>query len=319
MNILLTNYCNLKCPYCFARNESDYTKETKKKFIDLQDVYFIIKFLKKSKEKYVGIIGGEPTLHPHFNKIISKFICHDFFVNIFSNGIIKNSVIKFLNELNKKKWKMLLNINNLDSYSKFEIFSIDRTIGLLKSQIILGYNIYSINFNADHIIDYIEKYKLEKIIRLGIANPSPKHDNNSISLEEHRRIGLMIVRFAKKCNEHNISIDFDCGFTLCSFSKNDLGKLSLYGSPFQSICPGVIDVGIDLSVWRCFPTSSIFRKNLKDFRNLEEIKAFYRNKFFLFRSVGSTNKCFKCKRLILRECKGGCLGNTLKSFDVSYM
>ena len=60
-NIMLTDSCNLRCPYCFAnefvgggKNEiSEEAFEKAARFI-----------LGDGKQSFVGLIGGEPLTHP---------------------------------------------------------------------------------------------------------------------------------------------------------------------------------------------------------------------------------------------------------------
>lgn len=71
MNIMINNYCNLHCPYCFAQQEmtqhvvNNITQENFKKFLD---------FLKANDIKEVRMIGGEPTLHPHLFDLIQTVL-----------------------------------------------------------------------------------------------------------------------------------------------------------------------------------------------------------------------------------------------------
>ncbi len=62
-NIMLTDACNLKCPYCFAnefvnKDKNDITEEA---FDEATD--FIVG---DGTHTSVGLVGGEPTIHPRF-------------------------------------------------------------------------------------------------------------------------------------------------------------------------------------------------------------------------------------------------------------
>ena len=67
-NIAFINYCNLSCPYCFA---NEFIEE-KKQLISEEQLKKILNFLKLNKQNQakIGIIGGEPTLHPDFKKLL---------------------------------------------------------------------------------------------------------------------------------------------------------------------------------------------------------------------------------------------------------
>ena len=72
-NIAIINYCDLKCKYCFA---DDMIKE-KSVTITLDDYRKILDFLSRTPKNHIGIIGGEPTLHPHFDDILKEFFKED--------------------------------------------------------------------------------------------------------------------------------------------------------------------------------------------------------------------------------------------------
>jgi uncharacterized radical SAM superfamily Fe-S cluster-containing enzyme len=64
-NIAIVNYCNLKCPYCFADNEQENPI-----YMSLENYIKTLDFILKNPVDGIGILGGEPTLHPDFSKII---------------------------------------------------------------------------------------------------------------------------------------------------------------------------------------------------------------------------------------------------------
>jgi sulfatase maturation enzyme AslB (radical SAM superfamily) len=66
-NIAINNYCNLKCDYCFADNMIKEANKT----MSLDNYIKVLKYLtEQNYEQRIGIIGGEPTLHPQFKEIL---------------------------------------------------------------------------------------------------------------------------------------------------------------------------------------------------------------------------------------------------------
>lgn len=64
-NIILTEYCNLKCPYCFASTMIEEAKDYKN--ITMEQLDNILNWLYPTAiegEFGIGLIGGEPLLHP---------------------------------------------------------------------------------------------------------------------------------------------------------------------------------------------------------------------------------------------------------------
>jgi sulfatase maturation enzyme AslB (radical SAM superfamily) len=49
-NIILTEYCNLKCPYCFANQMIDESNENNKN-ITIEQLQFILKWLTPTASK----------------------------------------------------------------------------------------------------------------------------------------------------------------------------------------------------------------------------------------------------------------------------
>ncbi|MGZ3774080.1 MAG: radical SAM protein [Pseudobdellovibrionaceae bacterium] len=72
MQIDITNACNLKCTHCYHshhKNDNSLSFEQWAKIID--DYFNLINRLKY--KPMIIICGGEPTISPHFNRIL-KYI-----------------------------------------------------------------------------------------------------------------------------------------------------------------------------------------------------------------------------------------------------
>jgi sulfatase maturation enzyme AslB (radical SAM superfamily) len=316
MNIVFTDYCNKSCPYCFAKNKLALGKNSKRGYISLRNLKIVIDFLKRSKINEVKVMGGEPTLHPQFKKALSLLIEHGLHAMIFSNGLIKQDILSFLNSLDANKWSMLLNIHVPRSYRQNEWSMVEGTAELLNKQVSLSFNIYQLDDDMDFITDFIKRHHTYKFLRLGIAMPILGGNNKYVKLKDYPRVSNKIVRFIEKHKEKGISVGFDCGFTLCSFTDTQLGKLARFGTSLRFYCEPGPDVGPDLNLWRCFPTSMIWNKKLTDFKDLNAVYKFYLEKSRALRRVGSNDKCFRCRHLELGRCAGGCLGHTLRLFKL---
>ena len=69
-NIMLTYRCNLHCPYCFA-NEFVNKQNTD---ISVSNFRKAVDFLTRTGTASIGLIGGEPTLHPAFQILMEMLI-----------------------------------------------------------------------------------------------------------------------------------------------------------------------------------------------------------------------------------------------------
>ena len=54
MNVYINNYCNQKCPYCFAQ---DYMSGDAKEEMSFRDFKRVIRFLEKSKYQRLSLRG----------------------------------------------------------------------------------------------------------------------------------------------------------------------------------------------------------------------------------------------------------------------
>lgn len=316
MNILFTNFCNKNCPYCFAKGKLTLEEKLSSSYIKLKELRIIIDFLKQSKETQVGILGGEPTLHPEFKRAVTMIIKEGLGITIFSNGLMKKDVSMFLKRISANKCNITLNINSPESYTKKEWFVINRTARLLNKQLGLGFNIYRLDSDMDFMVDLIQKYNLKKIIRLAIAVPIFGSNNKYVEFTDYPKVSDKIVNFIERHRLMGISFTFDCSFILCSFTDEQLGKLVRLRTLPVSACLGPIDVGPDLKLWHCFAISRIWNKKLTDFKDLKAVYNFYNKRTKNFRRVGAISGCLRCEYLKLGYCSGGCLGHTLRSFKL---
>ena len=106
-NIMLTDVCNLHCPYCFANefvNKSD-TEISEEAFFKAVD--FI---LGDGTHHSVGLIGGEPTTHSRFAQLLMGLIQDkraDAII-LYTNGVLLD---QFMELVTHKKVHMLINCN----------------------------------------------------------------------------------------------------------------------------------------------------------------------------------------------------------------
>lgn len=178
MNILLNNYCNLKCEYCFANEVIAEEKQN----ISLEDFQWLIDFLWRSGLDNIRLIGGEPTLHPQFADLLCEAGRHPFIkeIHLFTNGTY-NDRIGFLLHLvaKEKKMSVLLNYNDPQVIGEEKNATILRNIkNLAQAGIIttLGINFYKPDQDYSYLLEAASKYKLR--IRWSIVVPNTEEKKN---------------------------------------------------------------------------------------------------------------------------------------------
>ena len=65
-NLVITRSCVRHCPYCFASEYMDKADAC----MSWDDYIYALDFMARSKVDAVAVMGGEPSLHPHFVEFI---------------------------------------------------------------------------------------------------------------------------------------------------------------------------------------------------------------------------------------------------------
>lgn len=312
-NLLVTERCNRKCSFCFARNRLQ-GKHVERN-MSLEDIRKVMGFLKRSNEKSLRLLGGEPTLHPDFKTIVEEALAEDFHVFIFSNCITSPELVDYLASIPPDRMAFLCNISPQASDTTLQIEQREYALAKLGSRVTLGITVTSPEFEFAFLIETIQRFQLRKHIRVGVAQPIIGQDNVYLPPTLYREAGRAIATMARECIKHDILIGFDCGMTLCMFSTEELGMLMTCSEGFTSVCGPIIDVGLNLEVWSCFPLSEILMTHIEDFNNRREIVRFYERVLGPYRSLGCQPKCLQCDYKRRGQCFGGCLAHNLNSLN----
>lgn len=310
-NIALLNYCNLSCPYCFA---NEFIEENKQ-IITLEQLNKILNFIQKSfinnKKERIGLIGGEPTLHPQFKEILLTCctFCEENNLQqplIFTNGIELAPYIKFLD-----KSKALINLNEPDIVGTIKWNKIENNLNtlnelnLLQKKITIGINIYPDIQNFSYIFEIAKKYNLSSI-RSSIVAPTCHylHQNKD---DYYNLMKEIFLKFIQQGIKDNIKIHLDCNkIPLCYFTKEEKQIVLQACDNFTNYCQPVVDITPDFKATSCFGTYNLI--DLNEFDNLEEV-----HRYFLFHDIydktikNGTGKCKDCKKFNNFSCQGGCL------------
>ncbi len=327
MNILLTNSCNRKCPYCFAQERisylgADHDGKAPKKApgsISRKDFLTAVEFAKRSGEERVGLLGGEPSLHPDFIALLREAWAMKIQTSIFTNGTWKKEVIdSFLSSLDKDHGKanIIVNVNHPDDTPAKEQEAQAYLFTRLGRYCTLSFNIYREDFDPLFLVDIINTYQCDRQIRLGIAEPLAHHASQHVEVTRYKELAPTIMKLAESCDANDISLGFDCGFLLCMFTAEELGRLHLAGARYNFGCGPVLDVGTDLSVWACFPLSTFAKgAHLLEFENCAQLLDHFRAQFKRLYRAGALPECIDCRHRKRKKCAGGCAAHVYRSFN----
>lgn len=270
-NIIFTEKCNLHCQYCFA----DKIKNINLNITELE-LNNILNWLSKSyiiNPHPIGIIGGEPTLHPNFVnylKIIERF-CNKYntFCAIYTNGI-QNDYLNYLS----KSTVILINVNKnnellktLNIIKNKQLFNIQNQFKINK--ITLGCNLYPEEKEYKFFWEIVDKYKIHQI-RMAVTSPSLKY---RYDIDNYYK--LMIPIYQKFCVQaylRKVKITPDCAQIPKEYLKNTYIP-NIFEKPIIEPCKPVIDIDKNLQALRCFGSSK--KINCLNFENYDKLYQYF--------------------------------------------
>ena len=317
-NIMITEKCNLRCPYCFANEFVGKSTED----ISLTSFKKALDFSLTNSEETIGIIGGEPTIHKQFRGML-KLIIEDNRIQrctLFTNGIL---IDKYIKELTHPKFNLLINCNAPQDIGEEQfnrmVHNIAKFTGeyYMGDRITLGINMYHPNFSYEYILELLKQYNF-KYVRTSISVPNSEQLRNKSALDYFYEMKPYVLKFYYDALDAGIIPFYDCNaMPQCIFEKHEIEtleqKLIATGNEDRNLlcdlttCEPVIDILPDLSVIRCFALSEYEKAKISDFNTIFEARAYFNNCFdTLGYHVCTDKKCSDCYERKTMKCSGGC-------------
>lgn len=313
-NVLLTQLCVRSCPYCFAKK---YMGEVSPRdMLSWDNLIYLADFFIKSGNFHMSLLGGEPLLHPQFSEFVHYLSKRGIHSSIFTSGIAPKKQFEIIKkELADKdlKFQFICNVNDPKKSPAHELSKVHLFLETFGERTSLSFNIYELDFSFDFLVEYIHKYNLKNHIRLGLAHPIPNQPNQCISPTDFSKVAERLSYYFDKLKDENIEIGFDCGFPMCIFTEEQLGKMFVWSNGRLVFkCGPAIDIGPDMSVWSCFPLSGFNKRSIFEFDSLREVDDFYNKKMIEMRhNAGLYDKCTSCKYRISGLCTAGCVSHVI--------
>lgn len=186
IDISLTNRCNLKCRYCYADADNQ-----KFDFLSVELLQNLMKEFEKLEVHYVRLAGGEPLLHPEFEKIIDIVGKSKLLTSISTNAtIVTKNLAKAIKEAGIDWVVVSLDGANEKSNNKTRGKFKEAEIGI-KNLIEAG-NVVKIasvvtNYNYREykdLIAYAEKLKVDSIGFILFSAVGRGYNNNKLKMDE---------------------------------------------------------------------------------------------------------------------------------------
>jgi MoaA/NifB/PqqE/SkfB family radical SAM enzyme len=308
--------CNRACSYCFAKEKlQTYSTTNKVSDITLDDLNKVLTFISKSNGNALQRAGGEPTLHPKFEEILLTLVKKRISVNILSNGTWDPKLNALFAQVSPLSLGFLLNIDHPKTYNKLEWEIIETNMSALKERgnVTLSFNIFEKKPDYQYIFDLASKYSVREL-RLSFSMPVNfgSKKNVYLRIEEYKAAARYVIDFVRKAEALGAQTGMDNTVPICMFTPRQLSELLIKRvlDPSRNfVCKPAIDIGPDLSVWRCFGTSKLFNHHLLDFNSIEEIYDYYQRVSRLYQlKFFPLKECQNCTYAQQGRCQGGCIG-----------
>lgn len=308
MNLMLNNYCNLKCSYCFAQetmhsaNAKNISKENYIKYLDW------VKKQNDNFDKEVRMIGGEPTLHPEIKDFIDIAISYGCFrdILIFTNLTFNHEFAEMLVEKNKQiPIHLLPNINSLDllipTLRDNILYNLDFLSMNLPTFDRLSINLYSPNQNLTMWEKLCAEYNIQSI-RFSIVVPNyeiPKDFNATEYFHSFQPVLKQLIDFKKN---YGIEVENDCNpLPLCAFDSDFIQYVLKIDPSFflkgGNCSHAVMDVTTDLKVINCFGLGTIKDRNLEDFDTVDDLlEELEKDRKAIYQHYITKKECLSCPR-----------------------
>ena len=317
-NIMLTYRCNLQCPYCFA-NEFVNREKTD---ITIRDFLKAVSFITKT-ESILGIIGGEPTLHPGFGTIMDLLIANPRVkgIRLFTNGLLLH---RYIPQVTHPKVETCVNCNSPQNTGETAYASLKQNLDLMFQQenmqgrVLLGFNLYDDDMDCSYIVELLQRYKQHRA-RISVTAPDLSSCSEPDAMEYFRKRKKFLMEFYKKMDSIGVLPSSDCNHPpYCIWTDEEKEWLEAYAARYPGIrtniadpysrCYPVVDILPNLHAVRCFGMSDFMKVPIDGFRNFRDIVNYF---IYEIDSVAyklpACEDCKACDEWKARHCLGGCI------------
>lgn len=308
-NQIITNYCNANCPFCFAADSRIRMLRSGNYQMDETEVRSWLDFTIRGGINELRLLGGEPTMHPHFDNFVKIGREAGCTIMVFSNGVMSERSRNALAELDPEVCKVVVNMNAAVGNREKQIRQ--KTLETLGPRVSLGYTLTSPDFSFSEAVNLIETYGLRKNIRIGLSNPTWRGGNKALHPKRYPAIGQALFEQSFLTSRHEISLDADCGFVRCMFGNN-FNRLKENGFHYVSNCTPVLDLCTGGKIIPCFALSNLFSLNREDYPDAKAAFQAMTERIKPWRSFGIYPECTDCACFETKECSGGCVAARLR-------
>ncbi len=315
-NLILTNYCNAGCEFCFAADFRIRSAKIIPSAMSGEEFSAWLDFIRNAGIDELRLLGGEPTLHPLFADFVQQGRAAGLSVMVFTNGLIADGPLETLTRLDPEVCSVVVNMNAAVRPEDRERQK--HTLRMLGRRASPGITLTSPDFDLLPLVSVIRQYDLNHTIRIGLSHPTWKGSNHELHPKRYTSIGQALFEQSFLTAKYGIALDADCGFVRCMFGSR-FEQLTANGFRYASNCTPVLDLCSGGIILPCFALSNLLKLDRADFRHAGEVYDYLTEKLKPLHAFGIYPECADCPFFETETCCGGCLAarlRRLKQYEV---
>jgi MoaA/NifB/PqqE/SkfB family radical SAM enzyme len=301
LNLFVNYDCNLACDYCFARSlGAEHPLR-----LDEQHFERLCNWLESSKVPFLGILGGEPTLHPQLPQMLERLKAAGVATALFTNALYVDEALSWV--FAAATANIVVNCNDPAHYSERQVETRRRNLLALKeagARVSFSRNFSPGNLAYEYLYDYCAEFDVGTI-RYDVSRPASGAENSFYQLGESHELASMLIDFARGCEARGILTGLDCCLPACMFEPGDLQWLREHTLRATTTCRPSLDIHTDLQASYCLPLHGVMHPDVTATAGEWELMSFMADAARNLRDT-RPKACAGCEKFG-RECQGGCL------------
>lgn len=301
INLFVDYACNLDCDYCFVRGLSTEHPP----MLGAKDFERFCSWARKVHLPSLGILGGEPTLHPDIVEMLERLMDAGVAPVLFTNALFPRPIHKQLAALT---FNIVVNYNDPMNLSGQQwALMQDNIAGLKEAGAHLS---FSKNFSKgamefEYLIEGCRAFDIKRV-RYDVSRPSSLARNEYFDFSETKELVPDIMRFVKACEAEGIVTGLDCCMPPCAFDPESLEYLQTHSMKFSGVCFPSLDVQTDLSVTHCIPLQCVQAPDITTFGGEWDLLDYFCGAVKDLRGRPCFPGCAECGDFGV-SCQGGCM------------
>jgi hypothetical protein len=312
-NLVVTNACNLGCPFCFATEyRADPSTGAPAAVMSVEEFGTLV----QDQPDRVRFCGGEPTLHPRFLDLLAVSLAvPGRRVLVMTNGLWPSPVrqaIRGLHPRDRSRLSFLFNVLEPHLYGPGQETLLHDTLRVVHPRAVtLGLTFHAPPFRFAFLLELARRYHVPSL-RFSVAAPNttdpatwlldPERDFPALAVSVH---ALVTQARALRLHVHS-----DCGYVPpCMFTARQLSDISTPHptSPASFHCHGPVDVGPGGQAWRCYGLYALVQAHVADADGPGALAADLEAQAARLSHRLLMDRCAECPLHADGTCGGGCL------------